>query len=311
MFVLVACSLVLAALVLYWFRIDVLRSQSYRLWPLAILPLILFTLVLLQYRDGGLRGDDVPVFVSIVSDVSLSMGTQPEPRRHAGVGTRLERANRALLPLLTELETTTRQVMVGVTAFTSKAETILAWDDNLPQIREAIEYVLTPGLLTESGSDLGVGLQAAGRLFGMLPPQTESVGKFLILVSDGEQNVNRSDVAKTIADLHENGVRIITLHVGLEDTPEGLPVFDEDGGFMGFEQVGDQLFSVPDPAVMRMIAGSTPDQGMFVKAEDAGAPRDMMQYIGVRSGGSQAGAWRVILIVTLWGLTTGAMLRHV
>jgi hypothetical protein len=225
----------------------------------------------------------------------------------------LQRTRRALLPLLTELESSARPVMVGVTAFTSKAETILAWDDNLPQVREAVEYVLTPGLLTESGSDLGAALEGAERLFELLPAayRESDVGKFLILVSDGEQNVEGSDTATAIGELREQGVRIVALHVGLPDIPEGLPVYDETNRFLGFETVGGQLFSMPDPSVMRAIAGSAPDEGVFIKAEDADAADTMTEYIGIRMAGSQSGSGRLTLLLALWSLTTVALLRHV
>lgn len=313
MLVLVASALILVFLVIYWVRMDVRRSGRYRARHLVLLPGLLLALVLLERSDGGLHGDTSPVFVAIVADVSLSMGTLPEPLERDGVGTRLQRARRALLPLLAELEASTRPVMVGVTAFTSKAETILAWDDNFPQVREAVEFVLTPGLLTESGSDLGAALEGAVRLFELLPVsyRDSDSGKFLILVSDGEQNVDRSGTATALRNLREQGVRIIALHVGLSDIPEGLPVYDEAGAFVGFDQVGRQIFSVPDPAVMHAIAGSVPEQGIFVKAEQSDAAETAMEFIGVRTAGSQPGSGRLALLVVLWCLTTAVVVRHV
>lgn len=313
MFIIVASGLTLTALVLYWIRMDVWTSGNYSVRHLVLLPLILFTLIYLQHNDTERNGSGSPVFVAIVTDVSLSMGTMPEPRAHGGVGTRLERARHALLPLLTELEASTRTVMVGVTAFTSKAETILAWDDNLPQIREVIEYVLTPGLLTESGSDLGAALKGTEQLFDILPsPYREAKeGKFLILVSDGEQNVDGGDSAMAIAELRDMGVKIISLHVGMPETPEGLPVYDNDGAFAGFDEVGGQIFSVPNPEIMRVIAGPSPTQGIFVKAESADAAETMMDFLGVQIAGSESGSERMGLMLVLWCLTMVIIVRYV
>lgn len=312
MLVTLASGVILATLVIYWLRMDVWRSSRYRVRHLPLLPALLLVLIFLQYGTGGLRGSTAPIFVAIVADVSLSMGTMPEPLEHEGVGTRLQRARRTLLPLLGELDASTRPVMIGVGAFSSKAETILAWDDNLPQVREVVEYVLTPGLLTESGSDLGAALERAVRLFDLLPAAyRESGEKFLILVSDGEQNVDRADTATAIGKLRAHGVGIVALHVGLSDIPEGLPVYDGAGTFLGFDQVGGRIFSVPDPAAMRAIAGSAPKQGVFVKAEDSDAAEAVMEFIGVRNAGSQSIPGHLPLLVVLWCLTTAAVIRHV
>src|SRR5690606_32105911 len=145
------------------------------------------------------------------------------------------------------------------------------------------------GLLTESGSDPGAALEGAERLFQLLPPayRESRGGKFLILVSDGEQNVEGSDMAAAIGELRKQGVRIVSLHVGLSGVPEGLPVYDETNSFLGFETVGGQLFSVPDASAMRAIAGADPDEGIFVKAEDGNAARKLTRYIGIRADGSQ------------------------
>lgn len=313
MVLLVASALVLAALLVYWSGVGIRRSGRYCARHLVVLPALLLTLALLQQSAGGLRGGSAPVFVAIAADVSLSMGTMPAPLEHAGVGTRLQRTRRVLLSLLAELESSARPVMVGVTAFTSKAETILAWDDNLPQVREAVEYVLTPGLLTESGSDLGAALEGAERIFELLPVayRESNGGKFLVLVSDGEQNVESADIATAIRKLREQGVKIVSLHVGLADVPEGLPVYGAAGTFTGFDPVGGRFFSVPDPSVMRALAGSTPEEGIFVKAEDRDAAEDVLEYMGIQIAGSQSDSVRMALLLALWCLTMAALLRHV
>lgn len=313
MLVLVASALILAVLLAWWFRMNVRGSGRHRTRHLVVLPALLLTLMLLQQGAGELRAPGDPVFVAIVADVSLSMATMPEPLGQEEVGTRLQRTRRTLLTLLTELESSARPVMIGVSAFTTKAETILSWDDNLPQVREAVEYVLTPGLLTESGSDLGAALEGAERLFELLPDayRESDSGKFLLLVSDGEQNVESADTATAIGNLRHAGVKIIALHVGLSEVPEGLPHYDEAGTFAGFDPVGGQLFSVPDPAVMRAIAGSAPQQGLFAKAEDEDAARNMMEFIGIRITGSHSGSTHLVLLLVLWCLTTAALLRHV
>ena len=168
MFVAVA-SLILILLVLYWIRVRVWADKSRQ----PYVPMLLIAmLVLLAYtgRSGeGMHGSGAPLMIAFAADVSLSMGTIPEPGTNKDVGTRLERAQQVLLPVLADLGATTRPVLVSVTAFTSKSETILAWDDDLSLVREIMEFVLTTGLLTEAGSDLGVALNGIVPHFESLP----------------------------------------------------------------------------------------------------------------------------------------------
>lgn len=312
MLLLFVSGLVLAGLVTYWFRMGVLRSGNYETWQLPVLPIILLSIVFVDGDRGRPEGSGEPMFIAIVADVSLSMGTTPQPEEHREVGSRMERARRALLPLLGEVETSGLPVMFGITVFTARAETLLSWDDNLPQIREAIEHVIAPGLLTESGSDLAAALEGAERLFSVLPQEyrNSETAKFLILVSDGEQTVNKSDLAEPIATLRGQGVKIISLHVGLADIPEGLPLYDAAGSFVGFDPVGDQLFSVPDQGIMRLVAQDSAGAGVFVKAEGADAVPSMMHFIGMHVD-MDSGLKRVALLLLLWGVTGFALLRYV
>jgi hypothetical protein len=223
-------------LVAYWWQQRFWNDPG-RERPVFVVLVVMLGALLYTQRDADqFRGPSGPLLLAIAADVSLSMGTMPEPGSAGDVGTRLERAQAALTPVLASLATTTRPAMVSVSAFTSKAETILAWDDDLSLVREIIEYVLTTGLLTEAGSDLGVALNGVVPLFESLPEalRGSDYAKFLVLVSDGEQTVDRSSSDAALAKLRELGVRIIALHVGLDDVPEGLPVYDDNGAYIGF-----------------------------------------------------------------------------
>ena len=257
------------------------------------------------------RGPGAPVLVAFAADVSLSMGAIPEPGTRDDVGTRLERAQRVLLPVLANLSAAARPVLVSVTAFTSKSETILAWDDDLSLAREIIEFVLTTGLLTEAGSDLGAALNGVVPHFESLPEtyRSSTHPKFLIIVSDGEQTASRASGDAALAKLRELGVQIITLHVGLPDVAEGLAVYDENNAFLGFEEVGGQIFSVPDPELMRQIAGT--DQGLFVRAESSDATTTITDFVGLQGNGPVNTTLRLWAILLLWASLLYALLRWI
>jgi len=303
---------VLIVVVLYWIRFRTWENHAYSKSQMVVLLLMLIVLVFAHRADRELLRGDVPTLIAIASDVSLSMGTQPDPRRDADTGTRLDRVQGVLSQLIAELDASTIPVMIGVTAFTSKSETILAWDDNLPQVVEAIEYVLTTGLLTEPGSDLGAALEGVVPLFEILPEayRDHRQNMFLIVVSDGEQTVDEANFPTAMAKLRELGVRIISLHVGMQDVPEGLPVHDEAGNFIGFDEVGGQIYSIPDPEIMNMLAGTDRASGMFAKAEDSDAAEAIIDFIGVPTSNATSGPLFLTLVLLMWSLTLAALLRY-
>jgi len=302
---------VLIVVALYWIRFRTWSDCAYSKSQMVVLLLMLAILAFAHRVDRGLLRGDVPTLIAIAADVSLSMGTLPDPRIDADTGTRLERVQSTLSRIIAELDASTIPVMMGVTAFTSKSETILAWDDNLPQVQEAIEYVLTTGLLTEPGSDLGAALTGVVPLFEILPEayRDQEQNMFLIVVSDGEQTVDEANIDMAMADLRELGVRIISLHVGMQDTPEGLPVYDDAGKFIGFDEVGGQIYSVPDPEIMALLAGNDRANGVFAKAENSDAADAIIKFIGVPVSNATSGPLYLTIVLFMWGLSLTALFR--
>ena len=294
--------LTLVLLILHWIRSGAWTDTVRQPHAPTLLIVMLALLAYVGRSDEGSSGPGTPVLVALAADVSLSMGTIPEPGANDDIGTRLERAQHVLLPVLASLSAAARPVLVSVTAFTSKSETILAWDDDLSLAREIVEFVLATGLLTEAGSDLGVALNGVVPHFESLPESYRGQGhsKFLIIVSDAEQTADRANSDAALVSLRELGVRIITLHVGLPDTPEGLPVYDENGDFLGFEEVDGQLFSVPNPELMNLIAGSDPAQGLFVRAASSDAATTITNYIGLQKNGPVRATLHMWAILLLW-----------
>lgn len=303
--------LVFVVLVLYWIRIRVWADTARH--PHVPLQLVAMLVLLVFIGRGGeqMQGSSPPILVAFATDVSLSMGAVPDPSANDDVATRLERAQQVLLPVLANLSAAARPVLVSVTAFTSKSETILAWDDDLSLAREIIEFVLTTGLLTEAGSDLGVALNGVVPHFESLPEkyQGSEHPKFLVIVSDGEQTSSRATSDVALAKLREFGVQIVTLHVGAADVAEGLAVYDENNTFIGFEEVGGKFFSVPDPEVMRSIAGPDTANGLFLRANNGNATAVITDYIGIKNRGTPNTSLRLWAILLLSASLLYALLK--
>ena len=302
---------VLIIVTLYWLRFKTWSKRSYSKGQMVVMLLMLAILAFTHRADRQLLQGSVPTLIAIAVDVSLSMGTLPDPRTKSETGTRLERAQSTVTRIISELDASTIPVMIGVTAFTSKSETILAWDDNLPQVQEAIEYVLTTELLTEPGSDLGAALNGVTPLFEILPNtyRDQNQNMFLIVVSDGEQTVEGEDYVAALGDLRALGVRVVSLHVGIQDTPEGLPVYDDSGNFIGFDEVGGQIYSVPDVEIMTLLAGNDPANGIFAKAENPDAAERIMDFIGVPTSNATFGPLHLSIVLLMWVLIQAALLR--
>lgn len=288
------------------------RSVSFLL--LALTGVALGTIAYIERMDRSYMLDDTPVLITIAADLSLSMGAKPDPREHGEMGMRLERAQQVLLPILTALEASGAPVMISVTGFTAKSEMLMGWDGNLPQIREVIEYSMAPGILTEPGSDLGAALQGVVPLYDNLPAeyQEQETRKYLVVVSDGEQTLERGDLVTALADIRDKGVKTIALQVGLPDVPEGIPVYDQAGTFLGFQDISGQVYTLPDSKVMRLIAGEDPAGGIYVRAEEPGAVEEISDFLGIQmSALATSSPLYQTVVVLLWVLSFAILLWFV
>jgi hypothetical protein len=302
----------------YWARFWLLGEGKCRR-QVSIVMFILITVALLvivyiEQMDRSYMLEDTPVLVAMTTDLSLSMGAAPDPREHGNVGTRLQRAQRILLPIMNALDSSGANVLVGITGFTAKSEMIMGWDGNLPQIREVIEYSLAPGILTQPGSDIGAALQGVLPLFENLPEeyQEQETRKYLIVISDGERTLERGEIETALEDLRTNNVKIISLQVGLMDIPEGIPVFDDSNTFLGFEDVSGQIYTIPNTETMQLIAGDDPDNGIYVRAESMNAIEEISDYLGIRmSALSTSGPLYTTVVSVLWVLSFAILLWFV
>ncbi len=304
--------------IVYWARHWIVSGgKSSRQVSIAMFVLLTISLLVIAYieqMDRSFMLEDTPVLVAMTTDLSLSMGAAPDPREHGDIGTRLQRAQKILLPIMNALDSSGANVMVGITGFTAKSEMIMGWDGNLPQIREVIEYSMAPGILTQPGSDIGAALQGVLPLFENLPEeyQEQETRKYLIVISDGERTLERGEIETALEELRTNNVKIISLQVGLLDTPEGIPVFDDAGTFLGFQDIGGQIYTIPNTETMELIAGDDTDTGIYVRAESINAVEDISDFLGIRmSALSTSGPMYTTVVSVLWFLSFAILLWFV
>ncbi len=316
--ILVGVFTVVFLIILYWARVWIISTGKYSsqvsILMFLLIAVALVVIAYIEQMDRSYMLEDTPVMVAMTTDLSLSMGAAPDPREHGNVGTRLERAQKILLPIMNALDSSGANVMVGITGFTAKSEMIMGWDGNLPQIREVIEYSLAPGILTQPGSDIGAALQGVLPLFENLPEeyQEQETRKYLIVISDGERTLERGEIETALEDLRTNNIKIISLQVGSLDIPEGIPVFDDAGTFLGFEDIGGQIYTIPNTEVMQLIAGENPDDGIYVRAESINAVEDISQFLGIRmSALSTSGPMYTTVVTILWVLSFAFLLWFV
>lgn len=298
----------------YWIVSEGKSSRQVSVIMFVLLTISLLVIAYIEQMDRSFMLEDTPVLVAMTTDLSLSMGAAPDPREHGDIGTRLQRAQKILLPIMNALDSSGANVMVGITGFTAKSEMIMGWDGNLPQIREVIEYSMAPGILTQPGSDIGAALQGVLPLFENLPEeyQEQETRKYLIVISDGERTLERGEIETALEELRTNNVKIISLQVGLIDTPEGIPVFDESNTFLGFQDIGGQIYTIPNTETMQLIAGDDTDTGIYVRAESINAIEEISDFLGIRmSALSTSGPMYTTVVSVLWFLSFAILLWFV
>ena len=79
---------------------------------------------------------------------------------------------------------------------------------------------------------------------------------------------------------------------------------------MGFDEVGGQIYSVPDPEIMQLVAGNEPSTGIFVDVEDSGAADTIMNFIGVSASNTTTGPLYLTVVLLLWALSMAVLLRY-
>ena len=194
------------------------------------------------------QGSDVVMIV----DVSASMQTRDVPP------SRLEEARREAIALLNRLQGS----RIGVVAFAGDAIRLCPLTLDPAAVRLTLE-TLTPGTVSEPGSDLGKALRAGLKLL----PAGQRDEQAIVLWTDGEDLEGHAREA--IEDLRRAGLRVFVVGVG---TPAGdvIPMIDVSGVTLDVkkDENGAIVRSRLDETLLRDIARAT--RGQYFTASRSG-----------------------------------------
>ena len=174
------------ATILYWYR-------QRRRPPLYTVILVVSGLslvggsVLLDRAPYSYAPGATPVAIAIAFDLSPSMLAIPDPLTHPDNEPRYARARETLLGVFRALEERQANIVVSLAGFTKNAEILMGWDNSATQLREILQYGLSPDLFSSSGTSIEAAVETIVDVFGMLPKDLRDTSrKIAIIVSDGE-----------------------------------------------------------------------------------------------------------------------------
>jgi Ca-activated chloride channel homolog len=206
-----------------------------------------------QVRD--IEGVDVVIAL----DISLSMlGTDVQPNR-------LRVAQDQLVALIDDL----RGNRIGVVFFAGSAIVRSPLTTDTQALTEIIRRAETERGLVRAGSDLGAALQQASRLLDA----SDSPGKAVILVSDGEDHAGQA--AAKARELAEKDIVVFAAGVG---TPEGSTL--QERTLLG--EMRTRLDANGNPIITRL------DESTLVAASEVSGGR----YVRLTPGGNGMGVIR-------------------
>jgi tetratricopeptide (TPR) repeat protein/Mg-chelatase subunit ChlD len=267
LFLLLAVALIVATLV--WIerwrrraRVEFAGPQAAR-WGSggaglsALLLVVAATLIVLaiarpQWGSSELRREHQGVDVVIVLDISMSMqGTDVSPSR-------LGLAQAEVVRLIENL----RGNRMGIVFFAGGSIVRSPLSTDTQALADITRRASRELGLVRAGSDIGQALHQAGRIL----EHSESPGKAVILVSDGEDHVGRAVEEATA--LAENGVVILTAGVG---TPEGSTIMERSlSGQMRLkvDATGAPVITRLDEATLRAV--SSAGNGRYIRVSEGG-----------------------------------------
>ncbi len=222
-----------------------LTPERHRAWK-RLVPVFLLVLALISAASAlarprvKLSEPDQNATVVLLVDVSGSMRSNDvEP-------TRLDAATAAMKNFLNRLP---KQFKVGLVAFSSDAEPLVAPTSNRSSVEQSIN-LLEP----EAGTALGDGIMSAVRMLqtslraeGYVRRPGKPVPGVIVLLSDGAQNRGTFQPLQAAHVAKLSGIRIYPVSLG---TPTGKVSF-------GFGAFTNSVAVPPDPATMTQIAAAT------------------------------------------------------
>lgn len=301
--VIVWCALATGLAVgLYWIFAGRRAAGSRRPSGFVLLLIVLSLLLTawsawLERPSYSYNPETNPVAIAIAFDLSPSMLAIPDPSSGQDLTPRYQRGIDTVLELLGELEDRQIDVLVSMVGFTEKAEVIMGWESNVSQIREMLQYVVSPSLFTSTGTSIEAASKALIQVFNTLPDNlSDDTTRVAVLVSDGEDTSAYSFLDYVMEELQTNRFDMITLQTGLLDQDEGVPTYGEFGEFLNFQPMRGKLYTVPDVDTMMKLADVPDHRGLYVRAESSDAPARMLDFIA-HSSAIDTGMDQKLLII--------------
>jgi Ca-activated chloride channel family protein len=262
------------------------RHRAWRRFiPLALLVAALaFASTALAHPHMRMSKPDQNATIMLLVDVSGSMrANDVEP-------TRLDAAVAAMRTFLDRLPS---QFKVGLVAFSSEPEPLVAPTSDRNAIRQSIA-LLEPEAGTALGDGIGVAvkmLSASLRQAGYVRKPGQNVPAAIVLLSDGAQNRGLLQPLQAAHQAKQAGIRIYPVSLG---TPNGKVTF-------GFGAFMNSVPVPPDPVTMSEIAAAT--GGKSYTAENASSVVSIYKTLG-----SSIGRSHERVQVTSWFAAAAALL---
>lgn len=279
-----AAAAVLCTVAAFWLRRDLsarLRaSPATILWLCCVVAGVGFCLwsVALERPDHSFDKGGSPMAIAIAFDLSPSMLAIPAPQFEAETQPRFERGKQVLVSFFDAIEEQRKPVIVSIIGFTRQANVLMGWDESVAQVREVLEFAVTPELFDSYGTSVEAAATAVGNVFEMLPQRLEDSRKLVIVVSDGEDTVSDSSLGYALESFANANVDLVALQTGLLDRAEGVPVYDTLGTFTGFRRMSTGIHTVPRTENMVAVAGSAAGRSLHLRAENEDSAKRLVQF---------------------------------
>ena len=258
--------------------------------------------VTLERSEYTFERQSSPIAIAIAFDLSPSMLAIPNPEFDGKHPPRFERGKAVLLKFIRALEERDEPVIVSVVGFTKNANIIMGWDQSTAQVRDILDYAVSPDLFGSSGTSIEAAAKSLDGVFAMLPDELQTTSRQLaIIVSDGEDTMRESSFDYAKQDLANSDFDTIALQTGLLDKNEGVPTYGRVGEFTGFRSMSGNTYTVPDFAAMSAIAESSSGRGLHVHAESQTAVDRMLQFT---VGGDTDNAAPDAMLLSTFGMFT-------
>ena len=302
LFLLAATVLAGIAIILYWYQ-QPSRPPWYSILLVVSGLALVSGSVLLDRPSHGYARQATPVAIAIAFDLSPSMLAIPDPLTHPDTPPRYARARETLLGVFRVLEEQQENIIVSLVGFTKDADILMGWDYSAVQLREILQYGLSPDLFTSFGTSIEVAVETVVDAFSMLPQDLrEASRKIALIVSDGEDTAAGESLGYALADLSSQPFDVIALQAGLLDTPEGVPRYDQVGEFLGFEMMSGDIYSTPNIETMNALSRASPQRGLYVRVEDPDAVEEVLKFVVDGQSRNQQMPGRLFFTLSLLGV---------